>query len=138
MLWVANGLQITTVVYVTDPVSVIKTPKFNFKSPEPSLNLEATKLKPLELVTEKSKYKIKLTKSDKELLRKLDMEHRAKLTKQSEENHAPPKAKAEQNMEKESKQKEDKTKVGNQQPKVATKPNPKSKQKVNILELNLN
>lgn len=63
-------------------------------------------------------FKIKLTDSDKELLNKLDMEHRAKLTKQEEREKAYKKE-----LEKEN--------VGKS--KVMAVPNPKSKQKVCVL-----
>lgn len=63
-------------------------------------------------------FKIKLTDSDKELLKKLDMEHRAKLIKQEEREKAYKKE-----LEKEN--------VGTS--KVTATPNPKSKQKVMLL-----
>lgn len=71
-------------------------------------------------IEEKPKYKIKLSKSDKELLRRLDMEHRAKLSKQAEE-----KSKEEKEMEKPKA-------TSSEQAKIVSVPNPKSKQKVNI------
>lgn len=72
-----------------------------------------------------------MTKSDKELLRKLDMEHRAKLTKQSEGNTIESKAKVVVSDERNKQKVEKGEEMDNQQSKITTKPNPKSKQKVN-------
>lgn len=65
-----------------------------------------------------SEYQIKLSPSDKELLRKLDMEHRAKLVKQKERE------------QEESPQNTVGEAIKEQQAKVAAVPNPKAKLKV--------
>lgn len=89
----------------------------------------------------KVEYKIKLTESDKALLARLDMEHRAKLVKQPdverkiEEDQLKEKSmtlgsvlKKEKEIRKE--QKSETKQVEQATPKVVSMPNPKSKLKV--------
>lgn len=81
-------------------------------------------------VLNKSDFEIKLTKTDKELLQKLDMEHQKKVktgiekTKLSKESEDLSKEKARQHVV------EQKPPVLETAPKVTAVPNPKSKQKV--------
>lgn len=76
----------------------------------------------------KTEYQIRLTESDKELLKKLDMEHRAKLVKQVERTRE---------FEVDQVKKNDEKTVGEtineSQAKVTAVPNPKAKLKVRML-----
>lgn len=100
------------------------TAQFTSSSSSSSQNLEPT----VHIEVPKTEYQIRLTESDKELLRKLDMEHRAKLVKQAERT---------KEFEVDQVKKKDEKTVGEtineSQAKVTAVPNPKAKLKVRML-----
>ncbi|KAG5887353.1 hypothetical protein JTB14_018368 [Gonioctena quinquepunctata] len=117
---VLHGLGVYKDVALRDQTTSQLSPETKKVIPENSgISSNISELESKKSETEKSNstpnysFKIKLTKSDEDLLRKLDMEHRAKLVKAADRN------------------KEENVEAKNEEnPKMVAVPNPKSKQKL--------